>query len=44
MKNFTLSDADDVFPGAGLDTSGDDSITALGGNDQVDAGAGNDIV
>ena len=44
MEKFTLSDADDVFPGAGLDTSGDDSITALGGNDQVDAGAGNDNV
>ena len=39
-----LTDGDDVWPGEGVDNSGNDHVQALGGDDMVDGGAGNDTL
>lgn len=44
MSQFALTGAADAFPGAGIDTRGDDEIFGLEGNDDVNAGRGADTV
>ncbi len=44
MAVFNLTAGPDAFPGFGDDNSLDDIITAFGGNDTVEGGAGNDAI
>lgn len=44
MADFTLTAGDDLFPGVGIDTSGNDAVSGEGGNDSISAGAGDDVL
>lgn len=44
MAIFTLTGGADDFPGAGQDTSGNDTITGLAGSDTIRGGTGNDLI